>query len=1234
MKKTLLSAALALIAVFTAQAQKVGDQISYGGKNYIVQSENMITNPSFDEGVTGWKTGANGNATTAAFTVNTSGGYDGGAYIVGTQNTGKGGTGSLCMDWPIESSKTYYFCYYMKRNSETGAGTEGYVCASQSDKFCGTENNSVNGKVDANCAWTKNDMLVKESSFPYMQFSARWLSGRLGFDGFFLAEVSEVADNTQLLDLISLSENYYSHFGEDASQEYTPFVAAIDAAKTASEATDAATLNAAYAKLSSALLDYRIANASDADPVDVTDRYVKNPNFDDGFANWVNVNEAVNNGMNVRFLSHFDKAGSREAEINGKPTKETSSLQTINNLPKGSYVFQVSSVAIDGTGVKSDSIGVYIMCNGAERPLVTANDSTPEHFTIEGVVLDQSIVIGLRANANCACTYVAIDSIRLIYHGLNATYLTQYIQDACDKINTWEGNNYDKTLPGVIADLEDAVSWGQDQTIENLSEFTSVYDSLTSALSLAKKSITLIETLKSNLTAAEELLNSTLYPGHDTFTAAYDAAINFLQSDDEKITHYSDIVNMIATVEAARIAYLESQEATRENPADKTYLIKYPYFSDSKTWDASKANSYTIPTPWVIKNVVSGSDVWVGKCRAATQADGESDPIIYRSGLNNWSNNFTSLSAYQDLTGLANGIYTISAEVISQEDISGIYDQHVFGTSSLGTINSKLYKDAATEGWNTYTWTTLTTDFVVVTDGNLRIGMASTHNSSVTDGAAGWWQATNFQLHYYGAYNDDDLKGAWNSKLALAQALTAKLLKGDAVQFNADIAAAQALATNGSYIAACAKLDEHWSVAEKAAATLASFYAGQYATTTNEITTLTQANPKSLLNNAINFADTQLGSSIMTADSLTVVTKKLAAYVDYAAYAEEVELLLASKTAYVQTYKDAVSALLTNHYAALNGWFTSPEKESYLKGKLQEAVLAMTKSLAYTAAVGDDVTSLIISNPTIDANAGWKYVAYNVTNYPSSSSQHYLYSGSDNTEAAYTNRYLDAWKNGAAQLRYTTYQVLTDIPNGTYNMTAVARTDGNNCYLFAATAATFKGDTIALDATAKLLTVPNYGAVSGGLWLADSTGLANGTIAEQTDVYNGNGGKGWGWSKLGIDNIVVTNHMMVIGVTCDSVLCYPVFNEYRAFTGSWFSADEFTLNYAVAGNNDNWSIDTKVDGLASQPAINVKDGVVTVNGEKSAVYSIDGRRMPAGTSLDKGVYVVRNGNKSYKIMVK
>ena len=114
------------------------------------------------------------------------------------------------------------------------------------------------------------------------------------------------------------------------------------------------------------------------------------------------------------------------------------------------------------------------------------------------------------------------------------------------------------------------------------------------------------------------------------------------------------------------------------------------------------------------------------------------------------------------------------------------------------------------------------------------------------------------------------------------------------------------------------------------------------------------------------------------------------------------------------------------------------------------------------------------------------------------------------------------------------------------------------------------------------------------------------TAAQTYDetIHNANNGKGFGWTWATIDDVVVTNHAMVIGVTTDSTITKV------AFQGKWFSVDDWSLTLKEAGDNSNWTIESGIENVAAT----VKETVY---------FAIDGRRLaiPAkGVNIIKTVY--------------
>ena len=93
-----------LLAVFagwlsSASAQNVmpkqGDKITTENGIYVVTGNNLIPNPSFDDGFANWKAGNGDDLTEANFALEASGGADGGAYLRALGSAGSGSASSI-----------------------------------------------------------------------------------------------------------------------------------------------------------------------------------------------------------------------------------------------------------------------------------------------------------------------------------------------------------------------------------------------------------------------------------------------------------------------------------------------------------------------------------------------------------------------------------------------------------------------------------------------------------------------------------------------------------------------------------------------------------------------------------------------------------------------------------------------------------------------------------------------------------------------------------------------------------------------------------------------------------------------------------------------------------------------------------------------------------------------------------------------------------------------------------
>ena len=1189
MKKFFTSVVLFATAMFAANAQQLqtGDTFEFTNtegvtKTYKVVGENLIENPSFDNGTTGWTGGSGG--TLGNTEVNYSGGVDGGAYIRPTSSAGKGDNNSIGTAWDVEVGKTYVFSFFMKNQTNTAAESpagDGYIKVSMSNTYRDeTLVLQPLPHVDAGLAWTQNTWVVT-AEYSSLALCARWLGGAKCFDAFILAEVEEAADTKELEDLLATCEEWIEHFeGEDA-KGYDAIKPLIDQANALidSEEFTAADLNAMVATLKEALLDFRMANANDENTVDVTARYIKNTKFDNSWTGWTVVNAAVNNGMNIRNFAYFEDGLNPVAEINGAPSAESSISQTVHGLPLGYYRFTVQCV-MDHSADLSDpesTTGAIIFCNGSELDMKTQQmtsggaareNSYPESFTIEGVVSGDSMVVGFKGLAGANFTYVAIDNVSLEFAGFDAGI---YIDGLIENINDWIGDNSDYLLPGIALALEEDIYEAEDAIGGTDEEMNAAYIKLDAAFAKAKEAIELMKKLEQDYEEFALFVMETEYAGLDAANEVINEVSDFLDMNNDEAS-YEELYAIIAKLAQAQNDYRMSQVATKEEPADYTFLIPNANFEEKGDWT------------WTVNG--GGTDTWVGDCRAEVEG-GEN-----RRGVNLWGWGLTSIDLHQVITGLPNGLYGISAELITQAGYAT--DQHVYAAG----INKAVSANLDVEGWDTYLWTTLQTGYVVVIDGTLTIGAESSIGGADSEG---WFQATNFKLQYYGEATDEDLQVAYEATLAEAQALLAELLKGDAATLQAKIDEAVALSAT-SYAEAAALLVEPIATAKAAAKAYSTYKNGTYQTVIDNAASVS-ADAADVLAAAITFADAITAADTTTSAALAAIEEKLNAYNDYATYLDDVTYMVNDrKTGYAAANINDVKATIAAQKADLTSKFQSTTNVADLKKKLEKVVSYLVKSAYMNAQAGTDVTALIV-NPTFDSDAAGWIVNKGTGNTETNASQHW---GAD---AA--NRYMDSYNGTKGALNFHGSQVLTDIPNGTYTVKVATRSDSIGAFVFALgeaiTSQEVNDSTVMLQvansSATKWTEIVTYADSIGGIWLAENEKWAAAQTYDET-IHNANNGKGFGWTWATIDDVVVTNHAMVIGVTTDSTITKV------AFQGKWFSVDDWSLTLKEAGDNSNWTIESGIENVAAT----VKETVY---------FAIDGRRLaiPAkGVNIIKTVY--------------
>lgn len=442
MKRLILLIAFVSIYVGIGRAQQqAGDTLRMNGKVYKILSVNLITNPGFESGFTGW-TDASASAatlTTVKFTNPTTGGVNNSKYLVGTTNEGGTSAGSIGTGWKIDAGKSYLFFYSVKyQTATTAAGSEAWLKVSlTNNKTSGVEPLIVlgTGTVGDAGQWTQNSVLFTNTSYTYLQARFRWLGGRLGFDNFGLYEASEIPDIATLQKTIRDAEAVYSAAGIGAEA----LQSAIVAAKVLLTSSSPTLVKQAIADLQKAVTTYQYANASADHPLSMT-QFIVNQGFDaNSTGGWTGVG-----AVNYHEVEFYQKTFDMYQQISGLPAGKyrlkakgferpkgndagaayKAGTETINarfyakatDFPEKSILFNsIYKHSYTGSGAVSG----YVNTMAGAEIMLTNTVSNFYETVLSDILLNEggTLTIGAKSDFYQTGTWVLFDHFRLEYLG-------------------------------------------------------------------------------------------------------------------------------------------------------------------------------------------------------------------------------------------------------------------------------------------------------------------------------------------------------------------------------------------------------------------------------------------------------------------------------------------------------------------------------------------------------------------------------------------------------------------------------------------------------------------------------------------------------------------------------------------------------------------------------------------------------------------------------------------------
>lgn len=981
--------------------------------------------------------------------------------------------------------------------------------------------------------------------------------------------------------------------------------------------------------------------------VDITEKIV-NSGFENQYDGWIidapgkkiSTTEKAN-GLILGGQNHLQLwVGS--GGINGKV------YQQICDLPNGIYTVTAIIVSSKFEGT------VSLYANESKTPITPEDNKKYQATTI---VSDGTIEIGIELSTQGSPT-IDMDDFRLYFNSDDEEEIIEVLknklQSMIDETQLLIDSEFSNYL-GLQAEFGDMLMMYDPSNIideesgyEQIEGVKEIQDKMNIALNDA---IALEEAIQK----AEELIEQgNAYPGIDAFIDTYENIASFYESQEGTSDEYA--MNL-RKLNDAITAYIMSQDPTLDKPADYTFMIKHPQFCISEAEGIMQDDS-TMLYPYGDKYVNGKAPEEATSEGWYTGNSGGSQKLSFsqqRICWNAWNNNFDYLSINQDLTELPNGYYSISADFITHPGCAT--NQHTFAVTNAQKVVSDVLKEGRSILQEPYNgkWETLKTGLIIVTNGKMTIGAESTGDKintpadfggTATDHTRGWFLVSNFKLYYHGPASDDDIRNILINKLEECQAqCDTMMFKYDKDAFQDSINKCRNAASIDEIYSALDVLSDAQKEAEKSISKQNEIVSGVY-----------QSIADSIANG--NYTDEIASVAQKLHDCMSNdIESEYATYTEMDSLAHILNVFVDSyvpiyRTAYMLNPVDEkcranLHANMDRQMSEFENLTALPEAaliEKYIDD-LQKAMKQCIAMDLYNSGT-KDYTSLIVNNDVEDSNSskaeGWTTTVTGA-NYVTNSGQQ--------VDGLSKGRYFDSYNRTAGLLLFNTHQTIENLPNGIYEVKAMMRTSSDEGIYLYAMADKDSTTTILAEVPRERINITDYDGPKaqngldsiaivedkyGSIWCGVYDRTQGGSTANdaEADTLNANSTRGFGWQYKKLE-IEVNEHILTIGVTCDSTFTQK--HGGRAFKGKWFSADNFMLTLLKEGDNNEWNPSTGIeateDARFEEEAIDVKvqDGVII---SKNDIYNINGIKMASGSKVPKGIYIVRNKEKSKKIVVR
>ena len=505
---------------------------------------NKLKNPSFESDFTGWTQSGMQTQTNTSFSKK-----DGNKYV--EKWTGRGGAVGSCSVTQTITGLTpgrYRLtacAQNIQEDTPTNVQTGAWLVA-----------NNVQENVGVTAEYAVEFLVLDGSAtvgFCAVEATGNWIA----VDNFRLYLLDDARDE-MLAMLQQVIADARSLYGDGTGADAETLRASIQAAESVSAATTSTSADMAEAvrQLNAAQDSFRLTNASETAPYDMTSR-LTNPSFEDGFNGW------TQSGMQLQGNSSFMmKDGVNYVERwtgRGGAVGDGSVLQQVKDLPCGLYRLTAVAQNIQEDTPNVTKAGAWIVGDYTRKAVGISAEYSMTFIVITGDANVGFVAEGAKGN------WIACDNFRLEYLGVA---MEQQEAEMQQRIATAEPLLNEHMTTAALDALQTAIT--QAETVSD-KQYVKAAIALREAQVTAEASIQAYATLLQAIATAETVCNTGAGNDRDTFQAVIDAAQSMydrLDSQNEAMT------SMVTELEKAAFAYRVSNGTgtTPRVTTDKRYV--------------------------------------------------------------------------------------------------------------------------------------------------------------------------------------------------------------------------------------------------------------------------------------------------------------------------------------------------------------------------------------------------------------------------------------------------------------------------------------------------------------------------------------------------------------------------------------------------------------------------------------------------------------------------------------